>query len=120
MAPTLDRDSTPRMAAAEAPDVLVILGEQGAARRELGEAVLDELTAERLLTALELRAERDGFASLRLWPARYPDYALEVHQLVSRKAYWQTGQRRSGGVSRGRALGLLRLFAGTLEKGGAA
>ena len=103
-----------------ADDVLVILQDEGAARRELGEAVLDELTADRLLQALELRAERDGFASLHLWPAQYPEFALEVrHDPAEGTSYWQTGTVFQL-VSRGRALGLLRLFAGTLETGGAA
>jgi len=101
-------------------DVVVILEEQGAARRELGEAVLDELTAERQLLALQLRAERDGFASVRLWPAQYPDFALEVRHIAGDAfGYQQTGDATHR-VSRGRALGLLRLFSGTLEKGGAA
>ena len=103
-------------------DVLVILQEQGEERRELGEAVLDELTAERQLHALELRAERDGFASVRLWPARFPDFALEVRHYGSAKTattYQQTGSGTQA-ITRGRALGLLRLFATTLEKGGAA
>ena len=130
MAPTLDRDSTAPAAPAKASadEVLVLLEEAGENRRELGEAVLDELTAERQLHALELRAERDGFASLRLWPARFPDFALEVEHgwLLEPKdtsiqdgfVYRQTGSARWN-ISRGRALGLLRLFATVLEKGGA-
>ena len=96
-------------------DVVVILEEQGAARRELGEAVLDELTSERRLQTLEVRAEREGFARLRLWPAQYTDFALEVrHDAAEGTSYWQTGSAFQL-VTRGRALGLLRLFAGTLE-----
>ena len=105
---------------AESDDVLVILEEQGAARRELGDAVLDELTAEHRLQALEIRAERDGYASMRLWPAQYPDFRLEVrHGDGEPTSYWQTGSAFQL-VSRGRALGLLRLFAATLGEGGAA
>jgi len=118
MAPILDGNPTPPAPPAEG-DVLVLLRTEGAARRELGEAVLDELTADRRLQALELRAERDGFASVLLWPSQYPDYALEVrHEDGAGKTYRQTGSAPHG-VSRGRALGLLRLFEGTLEKGGA-
>ena len=104
-------------------DVVVILEEQGAARRELGEAVLDELTSERRLQALEVRAEREGFARLRLWPAQYPDFALEVEHgwrldehasIKDAFIYRQTGSAKRD-ISRGRALDLLRLFAGTLE-----
>ena len=98
--------------------MLVILRHEGAARRELGEAVLGELTAERHLDALELRAEREGYASVRLWPAEFPDFALEVrHEDGVGKSYRQTGSAAHS-VSRGRALGLLRLFQATLEKGG--
>jgi hypothetical protein len=141
MPPVLDSDSSPPAAPTEAKfgpqpapddprifkgspaeffkraadDVVVLLQDEGAARRELGEAVLDELTADRQLHALELRAERDGYASLRLWPAQYPDFALEVrHDAAEGTSYWQTGSALQL-VSRGRALGLLRLFAGTLE-----
>jgi len=98
-------------------DVLVMLQDEGAARRELDEAVLDELTADRQLHALELRAERDGFASVRLWPARFPDFALEVrHDGRGGFTYGRTGDAPHA-VTRMFALGLLRTFAGTLEKG---
>ena len=51
--------------------------------------------------------------------ARFPDFALEVrHQDGAGKSYRQTGSAKRD-ITRGRALGLLRLFATVLEKGGA-
>lgn len=119
MTPILDGESTPPAAPAE-DEVLVTLADMGAARRDLGEAVLEELTADRRLLALESRAERDGYASVSLWPARFPNFALEVrHGDGEPTSYWQTGSAFQL-ISRGRALGLLRLFAATLREGGAA
>jgi len=102
-------------------DVLVILQDEGAARREMGEEIrVSFIEPERQLHALELRAERDGFASIALWPARFPDFALEVYHIDGAgTSYRQTGSATRT-VKRMRALGLLRTFAATLEKGGAA
>ena len=83
--------------------------------------MLDADAAERLMQSLERAAQRDGLARVWLWPAQYPDYALEVRQDSARNegpggfAYRQTGSRPQG-LSRGRASGLLRLFESALEE----
>ena len=83
--------------------------------------MLDLDTAERRLQELERCAQRDGLAKVRLWPAHFPDYALEVRQDSARNegpggfAYRQTGSSPRG-LSRGEASGRLRLFESTLEE----
>ena len=124
-------------------DVLVVLEELGEQRREMGREALADMPrhdpeadyilataiqAETSLHGLELRAERDGHASVRLWPERFADFRLEVKHgwmmdagdasIQDAFEYRQTGSAPQA-VSRVHAVGLLRLFASTMEKGGA-
>ena len=84
--------------------------------RELTEVISDGcLRDERRLLALEARAERDGFASVKLWPARFPDFALEITKGSGGMIYGQTGSAPQT-ITRVYALGLLRFFPDALKR----